>query len=110
METLHAILKKGREAANLNQAEAAIKLGIKSRETISRVENGMTPSVDLLRRMISVYSLDYTLPQLMTMKIKPENGLSNDELLLLRAYRNNDVDKAMKIIAKKAYHTAPSQL
>jgi len=103
METLHAILKMGREAAGLKQTEAAEKLGIKSRELISQIENGRKPSVRLLDRMIEVYNLDYDLHELMAMSIKPPGLLTDQEVLLLKAFRNNDVDKAMKIIAHKAY-------
>jgi transcriptional regulator with XRE-family HTH domain len=104
LKSLHAVLKQGREATGMTQPEAAEKLGMKSRELISKYENGREkPSAQLLMRMIDLYKLNYTIGQLMALKAQPENGLTNDELNLLRAYRNNDVEKAMKLIADKAY-------
>lgn len=103
METLHAILKEAREAAGLKQTEAAAKLGFKSREMISKIENGKTPSMRMLNRMIEVYNLNYSLPELMAMSVRPPEDLSDDELQLLTAVRNKDVDRAMKIIARIVY-------
>lgn len=104
MDRLHAILRRGREAAKLSQKEAASRIGIKSRKLISNYENGRKPSIRILHRMIEVYALDYTLPELLALKVKPD-GLEDTEMALVRAYRRGDMDRIIKIVSDKIYST-----
>lgn len=111
-------LREVRERRNMTQGEFAVKLGITTdpdnkgaKGSISRYENGhMQPMAETLDKMAEALgvSADYLLGRTDDPRgVVTEEGLPDDELELLRAYREKNLGRLVDLGTKK-YSEPPS--
>ena len=90
-------LKEARKAKKMTQTELAQKLNL-TKSAISKYENGqLDPSLKTLIEICKI--LDKTSDELLDIKKKPKDKLSNEEIMVIRGYRKAS-EETKKIIRR----------
>jgi transcriptional regulator with XRE-family HTH domain len=100
---LHAKLRKGRELAGMTQDEVADKLKV-TRAWISQIETGRKrPSPTKLMQYANLFGFEHSELLASYVTSGMEAAANENELELLRAFRNKDMLTLMRVIERHIY-------
>jgi len=96
MKTLGLVLREERVKRRLDESDVANAVGC-TQQRISQIEHGAKPSAKLLKKLADYYGRSFA--ELAAMSIEePHQGISKPEAELIKAVRNKNVSKAMRLV------------